>query len=244
MDSIKAIYDQHSGKLLNKWAHYLDIYEKFFAPYRNKKIVLLEFGVAHGGSLELWRKYFGNDAQIFGVDINPECKKFEAENTKILIGSQEDKNFLEHLKSIVPQVDILIDDGGHTMKQQITTFKNLFSHVKDGGLYICEDTHTSYWSEYYGGYKREGSFIEYAKNFIDDIHGWHFKIHGKKYITDITRNVNGVHFYDSVVILEKKQMKPPINTFKGQETLAHHFTDFGQKKSLLKKLKSKIKLRK
>ncbi len=175
------------------------------------------------------------------MDINPECKKFEEKNTTVYIGSQEDKTFLSELKSKVPAVDILIDDGGHTMKQQITTFEVLFDHVKDGGLYICEDTHTSYWEDYYGGYKKKSTFIEYAKNFIDDLHGWHYETGGKPHINNITKNVKGVHFYDSMVILEKQTMQPPSNTFKGKETLSHHFTDFGQKKSILKVLKSKVK---
>ena len=53
-------------------------------------------------------------------------QKFEEENTKIFIGSQTDEKFLTDLKSKIPNVDILIDDGGHTMKQQITTFNVLF----------------------------------------------------------------------------------------------------------------------
>ncbi len=243
METLKEIYENHSGRLLNKWAHYLDIYEKYFAPYRNKDITLLEFGIAHGGSLELWRKFFGPDVKIIGVDVNPECKKFEEKNTTIFIGSQEDKTFLSELRSNVPQIDILIDDGGHTMKQQIVTFQEMFDHVKDGGLYICEDTHTSYWEDYHGGYKKKSTFIEFAKNFIDDIHGWHFEVNGKPHINNITKKVRGVHFYDSVVILEKENMQPPVNTFKGKETLSHHIMDYGQKKSLYKKLRSKIKFK-
>jgi 23S rRNA U2552 (ribose-2'-O)-methylase RlmE/FtsJ len=237
MQSLREIYENHDDRLLNKWFHYIDVYENFFAPYRNKNITLLEIGIAHGGSLQIWRKYFGADAKIIGVDINPECKKFEEPNTVVFSGSQEDENFLKELKNKIPKVDILIEDGGHTMKQQITTFKNLFDHVKDGGLYVCEDTHTSYWKDYHGGYKRKHTFIEYAKNFIDDIHGWHFKRKGKEHVNFITKNVRGLHFYDSMVILEKQSMQPPQNTFKGKETLQYHYTNFGQKKSILKRVK-------
>jgi len=53
----------------------------------------------------------------------PSAKKFESENVRIFIGSQEDKNFLQDLRSLIPHVDVLIDDGGHTMKQQVTTFE-------------------------------------------------------------------------------------------------------------------------
>jgi len=241
MESLKELYTQHSGRLLNKWEHYLTVYDKYFSPYKNKDLTLLEFGIAHGGSLELWRNYFGSEAKIIGVDVNPECKKFEEKNTTVYIGSQEDRAFLSELKTKIPPVDILIDDGGHTMQQQLITFEMLFDHVKDGGLYICEDTHTSYWKNYYGGYKKKGTFIEFSKNFIDDLHGWHFKKNNQPHINNITKNVFGVHFYDSMVILEKQNMNPPVNTFKGNETLTKHFTGFGQKTSFLKKIKSKIK---
>jgi hypothetical protein len=241
MKTLKEIYNEHSGRLLNKWEHYIDIYDKFLNPYRNKEITLLEFGIAHGGSLEMWRNYFGPQVKIIGVDVNPECKKFEEGNTTVFIGSQEDKEFLSNLKKKINKVDILIDDGGHTMNQQLTTFNMMFDHVKEDGLYICEDTHTSYWSSYHGGYKKKSSFIEYSKNWIDDLHGWHFKVNNKPYITEITKTVKGLHFYDSIVILEKCPMEPPSNLFKGTETLSNHFTDFGQKKSLVQKIKAKIK---
>lgn len=241
METLIKIFESHSGRLLNKWHHYLEIYDEFFPPYINGKTVILEFGIAHGGSLELWRKYFGPEALIIGVDVNPECKKFETENTPIYIGSQEDKSFLEDLKTKIPPVNILIDDGGHTMKQQITTFEVMFEKVIDGGLYVCEDTHTSYWKEYHGGYKEKNTFIEYSKNFIDALHGWHFKKDGKFYITNITKNLRSVHFYDSVVILEKKNTEPPTNEFKGEQALTNHFTDFGQKKSFTQTFKSILK---
>lgn len=123
----------------------------------------------------MWRKYFGEHANIIAVDINPETKKFEEPNTKIYIGSQEDKDFLNQLKKLVPKVDILLDDGGHTMKQQITTFESLFDHIKENGLYVCEDLHTSYWDYFGGGYKKKTSFIEHSKNFIDYLHAWHVR---------------------------------------------------------------------
>ncbi|HEY6975457.1 MAG TPA: class I SAM-dependent methyltransferase, partial [Chitinophagaceae bacterium] len=166
METLREIFENHNGRLLNKWENYIDVYDTFFHKYRNKEIIFLEIGVAHGGSLEMWRKYFGEKARIVGVDVNPECKKFEEGNTKVYIGSQEDISFLEQLKKEIPKVDILVDDGGHTMKQQITTFKYLFDHVKDDGVYVCEDLHTSYWKDYGGGLHKPGTFIEFSKKFI------------------------------------------------------------------------------
>lgn len=115
----------------------------------------------------MWKNYFGPKAKIYGIDVNPKCKELEEENIKIFIGSQADRKFMKEIKKLIPPVDILIDDGGHTMHQQIVSYEELFDHVKNNGVYLCEDVLTSYWLKYGGGNKRKGTFIEYSKNFID-----------------------------------------------------------------------------
>lgn len=239
MESLREIFESHEGFSLNKWNHYIDIYDKFFHKYRNTPVVFLEIGIAHGGSLQMWRKYFGEKAIIIGIDVNPECKRFEGGNTKIFIGSQEDKTFLSELKKQIPAVDILLDDGGHTMKQQITTFEMLYDHIKQDGIYACEDLHTSYWSEYGGGLKKKKSFIEYTKNFIDNLHGWHHR--NKKMFNKITESAYGLHYYDSIFLIERKQMIPPANLTKGipQIKQQQEFANYGHSttlKSVVKKV--------
>lgn len=239
MKSLREIYEHHDGRLLNKWAHYIEVYDQYFSKYRDQEIIFLEIGIAHGGSLQMWREYFGEKARIIGVDVNPECKKFEEGNTTVYIGSQEDPDFLNYLKQQIPKVDILLDDGGHTMKQQITTFDILFDQVKENGIYACEDLHTSYWKNYGGGLKKKNTFIEFSKNFIDNINAWHTnEIDKPKVHNLVTDSVFAIHYYDSMIILEKKKMSPPINTFKGQSQLTNHFTDYGQTKKLTKRIKS------
>jgi len=149
----------------------------------------------------MWKNYFGDKAKIYGIDIDPRCKQFEEEGIEIFIGSQSDRKFLREVKSKIPDIDILIDDGGHAMIQQIVTFEEMFDKVKHDGVYLCEDMHTSYWFDYGGGLKRRGSFVEYAKNFIDDLYAFH---HSKgKYINRNTKSMNSLHFYDGVLVIEK-----------------------------------------
>lgn len=242
MQTLREIFEQHNDRLLHKWNHYIEIYDKHFSAFRDKEITFVEIGVSHGGSLEMWREYFGEKALIVGVDINSECKKFEEKNTKIFIGSQTDAAFLISLKSLIPRIDILIDDGGHTMKQQITTFKTLFEHVKNNGLYVCEDLHTSYWYNYGGGLNNKNSFIEFSKKFIDNLHGWYAtKQNKKKIFNEITTSVRGLHFYDSILIIEKETVLKPEVISKGKASLEHHFTDVGQKKKMTSKIKSWLK---
>ena len=242
MKSLQEIYDEHNTRLVNKWDNYIGVYENYFSKYRHQPITFLEIGIAHGGSLEIWRKYFGEEATIIGVDVDPETKKFEDGKTTVHIGSQEDREFLNNLKTKIPSIDILLDDGGHTMKQQITTFECLFDHVKDGGLYVCEDLHTSYLHSFGGGYKKKSSFIEYSKNFIDYLHGWHVDgAYKKKMHNALTESILGLHYFTSIVVIEKKKTRAPQNTFKGKEQLKSLLADYGQKVSPLRKMEKNVK---
>ena len=217
MNDLKAYFDNNTNRLIHKWEHYFEIYDRHFSAYRNKEIVVLEIGVFQGGSLQMWKNYFGPKAKIYGIDIDPKCKQFEEENIEIFIGSQSDKNFLKELRNKIPPIDILIDDGGHTMNQLKTSFDELFSHVKKDGIYALEDLHTCYWIDYGGGYKRMGSFIEYSKNFIDDLHAWHSRQPSLK-INEFTKTIHSLHFYDSILIVEKRAMTEPVSLVSGSST--------------------------
>jgi hypothetical protein len=240
MSSLTEIFESHEGRLLHKWNHYLEIYERYFAKYKGTPVNILEIGISHGGSLQMWRKYFGEQANIYAVDINPQCKQFEEGKTKVFIGSQEDPIFLENLKAQLPALDILLDDGGHTMSQQIVTFKHLFDKVKDDGLYMIEDTHTSYWREYHGGYKNRHSFIEFSKNIIDQIHAWNIDNEKIAPIDEITRHTNSIAFYDSIVVIEKTLREEPVHSMRGEPTIITQVDKTLKKDSLWQRIKKKI----
>ena len=194
------LFEKH--RAINKWTHYFPIYEKWFSPYRGKDIVFVEVGVCRGGSMQMWKNYFGKDAQIVGIDIDPNCKQFEEEQISIEIGSQEDPNFWAAFREKYPRVDILLDDGGHRMNQQIVTFREMFPNIKDGGLYMCEDCHTSYRNDYGGEVNKPDTFIEFSKRLIDELNAFHTR--GALPPTYNTINMGGIHFHSSVVIVEKK----------------------------------------
>ena len=103
---------------INKHLKYFEVYDNHFSPYRGKDIVFVEIGVQRGGSLQMWKDYFGEGAKIIGIDIDPQCKKYEEDNIRIYIGSQDDKNFWKDFIIKEPNIDILLDDGGHMMRQQ------------------------------------------------------------------------------------------------------------------------------
>ena len=209
------ILDEGLNHIVHKWEHYLPLYHKHFKQYRNdaspkNKIKLLEIGIFMGGSLDLWNAYFGSEnCEIYGVDINPDCKQFENDNIKILIGDQDDEMFLDSIVNTTGPFDIIIDDGGHRMHQQIISLEKLFSHVKPGGIYLCEDIHTSYWPAYGGG-NHKGTFIEYSKRLIDKINAYH---HSFTPVDSFTQSCSAIHYYDSMIFLEKSTspIKNPID---------------------------------
>jgi hypothetical protein len=162
----------------------------------------------------MWRSYFGDKARIIGIDINPECKKFTAPGIEIIIGDQGDREFLKSVANRVPRIDILIDDGGHRMEQQIASFEELFPHISNGGVYLCEDTHTSYFEQYGGGLRKEGTFIEYVKGLTDHLHSWHIP-GGARPVSEYTRNIQAISFFDSMVVIEKLARVQPWSEMRG-----------------------------
>jgi hypothetical protein len=216
MNDLERFFRNNTGRLIHKWHHYFEIYDRHFARFRGQPIRLVEFGVSQGGSLRMWRDYFGPQVQIVGVDINPNCKQLEEPGVRIEIGDQGDREFLRRLAGDLPSIDILIDDGGHTMQQQIRTFEALFPKVAPTGVYLVEDLHTSYWAQWGGGVRRKGTFIEYSKRFIDEIHAWHSREPQRLAVSDFTRSVHSLHYYDSVLVIEKRPMQQPTDERIGQ----------------------------
>lgn len=214
-------FRSNKGHLIHKWIHYFDIYHEHFQKFQKKPVVILEFGVSHGGSLQMWKNYFGRKARIIGVDINPECEQLAEEQVEIYIGSQEDPEFLRDLMKKIGKVDIVIDDGGHTMKQQITTFDEVYRYVKEDGVYLVEDLHTSYWSEFGGGLRKQGTFVEKAKDLIDQLYAWHSRDAESLKVDDFTLTTPSIHFYDSIIVFEKRTVDEPYHEQIGDATLSN-----------------------
>lgn len=207
-------FEHHDHRMIHKWMHYFEIYERHLSKFRHKRMSMIEFGVWQGGSLQMWKHFFGPEATIYGVDIDPRCATLGEENITIIMGNQEDRDSLRGIKDTLPRFDLIIDDGGHTMMQQIITFEEMYSHLKEGGVYLCEDLHTSYWPGYGGGVRNPNSFIEYTKRLIDQLNAWYSHEVGFA-VDEFTRTAFSLHYYDSIVVIEKRSMKPPHARMRG-----------------------------
>ncbi len=206
----QVFFDQ-STKEVDKWEHYLAIYERAMAPYltRGRPIELLEIGVQNGGSLELWHKYLPPGSRIVGIDVDPSVASlsFDTNAIEVYVADATDNDSLDQILGS-RNFDIIIDDGSHFAKDIIITFDALFRRVSAGGLYIVEDLHCSYYPSHQGGFKKPDSPIEWFKNFADAVN--------YDYITesDVThenymqlnlynKTIASTCFYDSVVVIEK-----------------------------------------
>jgi limonene-1,2-epoxide hydrolase len=212
---LRAYFDRNPGRLMYKWEHYFDVYHRHFSRFRGRPMTIVEFGVFHGGSLQMWRDYFGPQARVVGVDVNPRLQDLGEPGIEIVIGDQSDRRFLRELAQRVGPIDILLDDGGHTMAQQIATVEEMYGAVKPEGVLLVEDTHTSYWRDYGGGLRARTTFMEFAKHLVDELNAWHSRDPQSFAPGPFTRSARSMHFYDSMVVIEKGAHPQPREVHSG-----------------------------
>lgn len=223
---LRRYFDRNDGHLIDKWLHYFGIYERHFAPFRRSEVRLLEIGISHGGSLQMWRSYLGRRATVVGVDIEPRVVELAEPGIEIHVGSQSDPAFLEQLVERYGGFDIVIDDGSHWYRDQSVSLDVLWPALSDGGVYLVEDVHTSYLATYEGGRDVPNTFIGAVKDRIDDLHGFWIdgqaplesesRGSGGSAVNDWTTTIGGIHVYDSVVVLDKASRDRPVRRMTGR----------------------------
>jgi hypothetical protein len=195
--NIKKLFND-SPYLSTKHSSYFYAYEKIFSRFVNKRIIFVEVGILNGGSLFMWRKYFGNNARIIGIDNNPKAKIWEKEGFEIFIGDQGDKNFWDNFKKKIGQIDILLDDGGHTDIQQATTLFCCAKNIKDGGVLVIEDTHASYLKEF--GNPSKLSFINLTYHLVNLLNFRSGAL--RENIKTLTLPVVEIRYFESIIAFE------------------------------------------
>mgnify|MGYP001293966906 CR=1 FL=1 len=194
---------------------YFQVYEELLSKYINKEITFVEIGILHGGSLYMWKEYFGNKARIIGIDLHPNAKKLEKDGFEIFIGSQSDPNFWKKFFSKVGNIDILLDDGGHENHQQIITMNEAIPYINDDGIIITEDTHTSYFKSF--GNPSKYSFMNYSKYLIDVVNS-RFPSNEIKKNNEFRDKIYSISFFESMVAIKIDSRKSIENTDLNNET--------------------------
>ena len=219
MKTLKDLYENHFGKVSQKWEIYLNQYEEKLSKYKKFPIKLFEIGIENGGSLEIYSKYFSDAELILGCDENKNCEKlqYDEANIKIIIGDVNDEKtkneVIKHSK-----FDIIVDDGSHGSPDIVSSFCNYFNYLKDGGLFIIEDLHCSYWERFGGGIFYPISSINFFKKLVDIINHEHWGIDKKKnwllrgfaynYKIDLEKlaldQIHSIEFINSLCFIKKK----------------------------------------
>jgi Methyltransferase domain len=214
--SYEALFREHDGRLVDKWVHYFEIYDRHLQSLRNRRVKVLEIGVYHGGSLQLLRRFLGPQAEIVGIDIDPRCVDYAEPGIRIEIGDQSSPEFWAAFFERYGSFDIIVDDGSHVNPHMITTFTSVWPFLSDGGILLFEDCHTSYLKAAGGGLRAKGSFIEFSKDRIDDLNGLWGRDPSAPATSRLTYELGSISYYDSVVVFEKRvRTGPPRRTVAG-----------------------------
>ena len=204
-------YPARTGdRTLFKMEHYLEVYDALLADWQGRDVSFLEIGVYKGGSIPMWQDFLGPGSRLVFLDIDPACGALALPGTKVEIGDQADPVFLERVGASHGPFGLVVDDGGHQMQQQITSFRHLWPRLADRGLYIVEDVHTSYWPGFGGGFREPASFIEFAKDLIDRMHSWYTEDDAGFPLHPLAREIGSIRFFDSLVVIEKRLKEAPV----------------------------------
>lgn len=198
------------------WFHknYLHIYEKYFESIRHLPIRFLEIGVLGGRSLYTWREYFPN-AEIHGIDINSECKRFENKDAKVfvhILDCSDEAGLAEFKNMFTNYFDVILDDGSHINNITLKTFKHLYHSVKPEGFYIIEDLICAYVGDNLLNVLQHWpgtELIQYkeTKNDPNILLDFYKSIHG---MIDLANrnpqyNIEYLHHYPAIVIMKKNE---------------------------------------
>ena len=192
------------------------LYHKYFQELRDAPVNVLEIGLANGHSIQMWAKYFTNGEFVC---LDHDIKHYlypPNDRISVIKGDQRDVQLLQELNLQYGPFDIIIDDGSHIDSYTKTTFDTLFPLLRDGGIYVVEDLHTSYQSEVHT-IVNNPEFINYAKELVDSVnsHGHCssgdifkcIKLHGDCCNHDkmkkMDKLIEFIHFYKSIVFIKK-----------------------------------------
>jgi len=213
----------NSERHSSKWSGYFQVYDQIFEKFKNKKITFVEVGTGNGGSLSVWKKYFSKDSRIIGIDFNPEAKKLENYGFEIYIGNQTKKDFWDSFYNKVGKVDIILDDGGHKNLQQVSTVHYSLPYIKDEGLIVVEDTHTSFMKKEFGNPSRY-SFINFCNLVVSSIHKRCNILGGK--LNSYSEKIFPVVFYESIVVFNINKNKCKISESVQNNATSEFIVDF------------------
>lgn len=220
MNKYSDEFYSQTEKVSDKWSSYLDIYDREFERLKDSPVSILEIRVQNGGHLEILSRFFKNASAIVGCDVDERCKElvFSDSRISVVVADADSDDAQSQIFSKSVNFDVVIDDGSHMQWHIVRNFLRYFPWVKDGGIYIVEDLHTSYWQSYQGGLFNPYSGIGFFKRLVDVINQEHW--HGSVTLNDFLRrqanhfqvsidttileSIRSIKFANSMCLIERK----------------------------------------
>jgi SAM-dependent methyltransferase len=198
---ILSYFNAHTeGPGVWKWMHYFDIYHRHFSKFIGREVHVLEVGIYSGGSLTMWREYFGKGCRVYGVDIQEASRAYKDVGIEVFIGDQADRSFWTRVKHAVPTLDILIDDGGHLHEQQRVTLEEMLPHIAPGGVYLCEDIH--------GVINRFAAYVQGLASGLNSVSTCEMTDEVSRWVwtaSNFQAAISSIHLYPFVAVIEKRE---------------------------------------
>ena len=119
---------------------YSIFYQKYFENLRSNDLKILEVGSFHGNASAALYFYF-KKSKLFAADIYPDLFRYRSNRIENFYVNSSDENSIQ--KNIIDKFsdnfDIIIEDAGHSLKDQIISLFMLFKKLNSGGLFIIEE---------------------------------------------------------------------------------------------------------
>ncbi|ARU32296.1 hypothetical protein CAP31_11795 [Sulfuriferula sp. AH1] len=175
--TVFQLYEEHVGKVSDKWFLYLNEYNRLLYGYQDKPVRLLEIGIQNGGSLEILSCYFSKAEKIIGCDIDQRCEqlRFDDHRISIVVGDVNSDDCQQRILQQSTSFDIIVDDGSHKSSDIVRAFARYFPYLNDGGIYVVEDLHCSYWEDFEGGIYNPLSSVAFFKRLADVVNFEHWR---------------------------------------------------------------------
>lgn len=216
--TLSELYARKMGKVSDKWASYLRLYEQEFLFARRNVRSLLEIGVQNGGSLEIWAEYFPSVEKVLGCDINPRCAalQFSDPRIRLTVGDATSPTTVAEVLRDVGSLDVVIEDGSHIPRDVIAAFQLYWPKIRPGGVFIAEDLSCDYFPGHEGSITRKDTancFFAQLVHLINHEH-WagvvpieslfaHFKFNIPFTPAEWVGTIASISFHNSVVIVRK-----------------------------------------
>lgn len=214
------IHLHHQGKISDRWKSYLDNYSRLFDMRRNDPIRLLEIGIQNGGSLEIWAEYFPVATLLLGCDVNPLCGKlsFKDQRIAVVVENACSVDGAQKIKYYSSSFDFVIDDGSHRSGDIVVAFSKYFPMILEGGIFIAEDLHCSYWREFVGGLVDPFSAMTFFKRLADVVNHEHWGVpvsredylrsisthYGCEFSEELLAQIHSIEFANSMCMVHKR----------------------------------------